>query len=88
MRNFFKHWETVLLTMICSAGLVAMTVGYRNAVKAKADAEYERNDHVWEELSNICEMSGFVWSWEDKACYRPEHLRRIHRVKPASKGMV
>lgn len=58
-------------------------------VKAEYEkAEREKIDEIYDAISDVCELGGNVWSWEDKMCYRPEHLRRIHKVKPASSGLI
>lgn len=54
----------------------------------KEEAEAQKIDEIYDAISDVCELGGNVWSWEDKMCYRPEYLRRIHKVKPASSGLI
>lgn len=67
--------------------LISLAIGANNRVKADK-LEAHQIEEIYEAISDVCELGGNVWSWEDKICYRPEHLRRIHKVKPASNGMI
>ena len=69
------------------AFMVTLTFSASNSIKTK-EAEAQKIEEIYDAVSDVCELSGNVWSWEDKMCYRPEHLRRIHKVKPASSGLI
>lgn len=69
------------------AFMVTLVFSASNSIKTK-EAEAQKIDEIYDAISDVCELGGNVWSWEDKMCYRPEHLRRIHKVKPASSGLI
>lgn len=71
----------------CASFLIGISIGTHYRIKA-IKAEMQQIEEIYEAISDVCELGGNVWSWEDKICYRPEHLRRIHKVKPASNGMI
>lgn len=77
----YSLWIAALVFM------ASLAFSASNSVKKK-EAEAQKIEEIYDAISDVCELSGNVWSWEDKMCYRPEHLRRIHKVKPASSGLI
>jgi hypothetical protein len=81
---FLIDYSIWIATLVFIVTLSLSTANRNRTIELEA----QKIDEIYEAVSEVCELGGNVWSWEDKSCYSPSRMQKIHRHRPTSKGLL
>lgn len=85
--RFLRFLIDNAIWIACVFSLIMFSISmHRHLENIKQEAREQQE--LLDAISEVCELTGNVWSSEENTCHSPSSMRRIHQHRPTVNGLI